>query len=64
LCSWVKAQGGNASIKVNDQISPYFQAKKELRQVILCPQYLMVDMLAILAARASDHGQVQGECCT
>jgi hypothetical protein len=33
-CKWVEkfTQGGNVNIKVNDQLGPYFQTRKGLRQ--------------------------------
>ncbi|WVZ82090.1 LOW QUALITY PROTEIN: hypothetical protein U9M48_029392 [Paspalum notatum var. saurae] len=64
-CSWVQAyvQGGNVGIKVNDHIGPYFQSKKGLRQGDPLSPILfniVVDMLAIILARAKNNGQVKG----
>jgi hypothetical protein len=64
-CSWVKqfTQGGNVNIKVNDQLGSYFQMKKGLRQgdpMSLILFNIVVDMLAILIARAKEAGQVEG----
>ena len=64
-CSWVKqfTQGGNVNIKVNDQLGSYFQTKKGLRQGDPMSPILfniVVDMLAILIARAKEAGQVEG----
>jgi len=64
-CSWVKqfTQGGNVNIKVNDQLGSYFQMKKGLRQGDPMSPILfniVVDMLAILIARAKEAGQVEG----
>jgi hypothetical protein len=64
-CSRVKqfTQGGNVNIKVNDQLGSYFQMKKGLRQGDPMSPILfniVVDMLAILIARAKEAGQVEG----
>jgi len=64
-CSWVKqfTQGGNVNIKVNDQLGSYFQTKKGLRQGDPMSPILfniVVDMLAILIARAKEACQVEG----
>jgi hypothetical protein len=64
-CEWIQhfTQGRNVNIKVNDQLGPYFQTKKGLRQGDPMSPILfniVVDMLAILIARAKDAGQVQG----
>ena len=56
-------QGGNVNIKVNDQLGKYFQTRKGLRQGDPLSPILfniVVDMLAILIARAKDDGQVEG----
>jgi len=56
-------QGGNVNIKVNDQLGPYFQTKKGLRQGDPMSPILfniVVDMLAILIARAKEVGQIEG----
>ena len=49
--------------KVNDQIGSYFQTKKGLRQGDPLSPILfniVVDMLAIIIARAKEDGQVKG----
>jgi hypothetical protein len=42
-CNWVQTfvQGGNVGIKVNDQLGPYFQTKKDSDKVIHCPPYYL-----------------------
>ena len=64
-CEWVKCfvEGGNVWIKVNDQVGPYFQTKKGLRQGDPLSPILfniVVDMWAIIVSRAKEHGQVKG----
>jgi len=64
-CHWIQSftEGGNANIKVNDQLGFYFQTKKGLRQADPLSPILfniVVDMLAILIARAKADGQVEG----
>ena len=64
-CTWVEqfTQGGNVNIKVNDQLGSYFQTKKGLRQGDPMSPILfniVVDMLAILIARAKEAGHVEG----
>ncbi|WVZ96489.1 hypothetical protein U9M48_042121 [Paspalum notatum var. saurae] len=64
-CKWVESfvQGGNVGIKVNDQLGNYFQTKKGLRQGDPMSSILfniVVDMLAILVARAKEDGQIKG----
>jgi len=63
-CEWVKFfVGGNLGIKVNDQVGPYFQTKKGLRQGDPLSPILfniVVDMWAIIVSRAKEHGQVKG----
>jgi len=64
-CEWVQSftQGGNVNIKVNDQLRSYFQTKKGLRQGDPMSPILfniVVDMLAILIARAKEAGQIEG----
>jgi hypothetical protein len=64
-CEWIRlfTQGGNVNIKVNDQLGPYFQTKKGLRQGDPISPILfniVVDMLVILIAKARDAGQVEG----
>jgi hypothetical protein len=64
-CQWIQSftEGGNVNIKVNDQLCSYFQTKKGLRQGDPLSPILfniVVDMLAILIARAKAEGQVEG----
>ena len=64
-CKWIEAftKGGNVGIKVNDQIASYFQTKKGLQQGDPLSPILfniVVDMLAIIIARAKEDGQVKG----
>jgi hypothetical protein len=54
---------GNVNININDQLDSYFQTRKGLRQDDLISPILfniVVDMLAILIARAKEAGQVEG----
>ena len=56
-------QGGSVGIRVNDDIGHFFQTRKGLRQGDpLSPMLfnIVVDMLAILIARAKEDGQVGG----
>jgi hypothetical protein len=62
-CDWVARfmQGGSIGIRVNDDIGYYFQTLKGLRQADPLSPILfniMIDMLAILIARAKEDGQV------
>jgi hypothetical protein len=62
-CSWIRkfVEHGSVGIKVNDDIGPYFQTRKGLRQGDpLSPILfnLVADMLAIMIARAKEDGQV------
>ena len=64
-CEWVQkfTQGGNVNIKVNDQLGSYFQTRKGLRQGDPMSPILfniVVDMLAIMIARAKEAAQVKG----
>jgi len=64
-CEWVQkfTQGGNVNIKVNDQLGSYFQTRKGLRQGDPLSPILfniVVDMLAIMIARAKEATQVEG----
>jgi hypothetical protein len=64
-CDWVTSfvEGGSVGIKVNDGIGHYFQTLKGLRQGDpLSPMLfnIVVDMLAVLIARAKEDGQVGG----
>ena len=63
--TWVEqfTRGGNVNIKVNDHLGSYFQTKKGLRQGDPMSPILfniVVDMLAILIARAKEAGLVEG----
>jgi len=63
-CQWVEkfTQGGNDNIKVNDQLGSYFQTRKGLRQgdpILPILFNIVVDMLAILIARAKEAGLVK-----
>ena len=56
-------QKGSVGIRVNDDISPYFQTTKYLRQGDHLPLILfniVANMLDILIARAKEYGQVGG----
>ena len=62
-CSWIKTfiHEGFIGIKVNDQVSPYFQTKKGLRQGDPLSPILfdiVVDMLVVIIARAKEDGQI------
>jgi hypothetical protein len=64
-CKWIQSliQGGNARIKVNDQLGSYFQVKKGLRQGDPLSPILfniVMDMLAIILKRVKEDGQVGG----
>ena len=64
-CSWIQSfvSKGSVGVKVNDDIGKNFQTKKGLRQGDpLSPLLinLVVDMLAILIARAREDGQISG----
>ena len=64
-CNWIEqfVSRGSVGIKVNDDVGRFFQTKKGLRQGDpLSPILfnLVVDMLAILIARAKEDGQVEG----
>src|SRR6266542_5737705 len=64
-CDWIDKvmSKGSVAIKVNDQICHYFQTRKGLRQGDPLSPILfniVVDMLAILIARAKEDGQVGG----
>ena len=64
-CKWIDhfVQGGSVGIRINDDIGHYFQTKKVLRQGDpLSPMLfnIIVDMLAILIARAKEDGQAGG----
>jgi mannosylglycoprotein endo-beta-mannosidase len=64
-CTWVEKfmHGGNVNIKINDQLGSYSQTRKGLWQGDSMSPILfniMVDMLAILIARANEARQVEG----
>ena len=64
-CSWIQSfvSKGSVGVKVSDDIGKKFQTKKGLRQGDpLSPLLinLVVDMLAILIARAREDGQISG----
>jgi hypothetical protein len=64
-CSWVNqfVSKGSVAIKVNDDVSRYFQTKKGLRQEDpLSPLLfnLVIDMLATFISRARKEGQIDG----
>jgi hypothetical protein len=64
-CEWVARfiQCGSVGIRVNDDISHYFQTLKGLRQGDPLSPILfkiVADMLVIMIARAKDDGQVEG----
>ena len=64
-CDWVKAyvQGGNVGIKINDQVGPYFQIRKGLRQgdpLLPILFNIVANMLAIIMSRAKEGGQAKG----
>lgn len=55
-CSWMQYffEGDNVAIKINDQLGPYFETRKGLRQVDPISPILfniLVDMLALIIAR-------------
>jgi hypothetical protein len=62
-CSWIKTfmEGGHVAVKVNDQMGPFFQTQRGVRQGDpLSPIMfnLVADMLATLIKRAKVNGQV------
>jgi hypothetical protein len=64
-CKWIEdfVTKGSVGVKVNDNISHYFQTHKGLKQGDpLSPILfnLVADMLAILIARVKEDGQVEG----
>nr|ABA98398.1 retrotransposon protein, putative, unclassified [Oryza sativa Japonica Group] len=63
--SWIESfvSGGSASIKVNDDVGPFFQTKKGLRQGDpLSPMLfnIVADMFVVLINRANVDGQICG----
>jgi hypothetical protein len=64
-CRWIQnmVTGGSVGIKVNDDIGPYFQTKRGLRQGDPMSRILfniVADMLDLLINRAKVVGQVRG----
>jgi hypothetical protein len=64
-CRWVEYMviGGSVGIKVNDDIGPYFQTKRGLRQGDPMSPILfniVADMLTLLINRAKADGQIRG----
>ena len=64
-CRWIEGMvtGGSVGIKVNDDIGPYFQTKRGLRQGDPMSPILfniVVDMLPLLIKRAKVDGQIRG----
>ena len=64
-CRWVEGMisGESVGIKVNDEIGPYFQTKRGLRQGNPMSPILfniVADMLALIIKRAKDDGQIRG----
>jgi len=62
---WIKSfiSGGSVAININEEIGPYFQTKKGLRQEDLLSPILfniVVDMLTLLINRAKANDQVHG----
>jgi len=62
---WIKSfiSGGSVAINANEEIGPYFQTKKGLRQGDLLSPILfniVVDMLTLLINRAKANDQVHG----
>ena len=64
-CRWVEGMvtGGSVGIKVNDDIGPYFQTKRGLRQGDPMSPILfniVADMLALLIKRSKADCQIRG----
>jgi len=64
-CRWVQnmVTGGSVGIKVNDDVGPFFQTKRGLRQGDPMSPILfniVADMLALLIDRAKVDGQIRG----
>ena len=64
-CAWINQviTKGFVAIKVNDDVGHYFQTRKGVRQGDLLSPILfniVVDMLAILIARAKENHQFKG----
>jgi hypothetical protein len=56
-------EGGHVGIKINDQVSPNFQTRKDVRHGDPLSPILfniVVDILAILFNRAKTEGQISG----
>ena len=67
-CNWVQGfvQGGNAGIKVNGQLRPYFKTRKGLREGDSLSPILfniVVHMLAITIARAKEYDHMVYHFC-
>jgi exonuclease III len=64
-CRWVQCMvsGGSVGIKVNDEVGPYFQTKRGLRQGDPMSPILfniVADMLALIINRAKNDDQIRG----
>jgi hypothetical protein len=64
-CKWIASimEGGHVGIKINDQVSPNFQTRKDVRHGDPLSPILfniVVDILAILFNRAKTEGQISG----
>ena len=64
-CRWIECMvtGGSVGIKVNDDVGPYFQTKRGLRQGDPMSPILfniMADMLTLLIKRAKANDQIRG----
>jgi hypothetical protein len=64
-CRWVEGMvsSGSVGIKVNDEIGPFFQTRRGLRQGDPMSPILfniVADMLALLIRRAKADGQIRG----
>ena len=62
---WIEEMvtGGSVGIKVNDEIGPYFQTKRDLCQGDPMSPILfniVADMLALIINRAKADGQIRG----
>jgi hypothetical protein len=55
--------GGSVGIKINDEVAPYFQTRRGLRQgdpMLPILFNIIADMLALLINRAKADGQIRG----
>lgn len=62
---WIEqiVQSGNVSVRVNDQLGPFFKTKKGLRQGDPLPPILFniaIDFLQELVCRAISQGEIKG----